>query len=51
VPAIGKSVKRAYLVAAPKQSLTVSETGNGLLVKLPATATDPIATVVVLETK
>ena len=51
VPAIGKSVKRAYLVSAPKQSLTVSETGNGLLVKLPVTATDPIATVVVLETK
>jgi alpha-L-fucosidase len=51
VPAIGKSVKRAYLLATPKQSLTVSETAEGLSVKLPATASDPIATVVVLETK
>ena len=51
VPAIGKPVKRAYLLATPKQSLAVSETDAGLSVKLPATAPDPIATVVVLETK
>ena len=51
VPAIGQPVKRAYLLATPKQSLTVSETAEALSVKLPATAPDPIASVVVLETK
>ena len=51
VPAIGKPVKRAYLLSASKQSLTVSQTSGGLSVKLPASAPDPIATVVVLEMK
>jgi len=44
-------VKGAYLLATPKQTLIVSETAEGLSVKLPATAPDPIASVVVLETK
>ena len=51
VPAVGKSVKHAYLLSAPKTSLTVSETAEGLSVKLPSTAPDPIASVVVLEMK
>jgi len=51
VPGIGKPVKRAYLLSTRKQSLTVSETAEALSVKLPATAPDPIASVVVLETK
>ena len=51
LPAIGSSVKRAYLLLAPKASLTVTESAGALSVKLPATSPDPIATVVVLETK
>ncbi len=51
VPAWDKTVKRAYLVASPKTALKVTENTEGLVVQLPAAAPDPIATVVVLETR
>jgi hypothetical protein len=38
-------------LASPKKSLAVSDTVQGLSVKVPPTAPDPIATVVVLEMK
>jgi alpha-L-fucosidase len=50
IPALNKAVKRAYLLALPKAKLEVSTNNNGLVVKVPAQAPDPIATVVVLET-
>jgi alpha-L-fucosidase len=51
VPAWDKTVKRAYLLASPKTALKVTENTEGLVVQLPAAAPDPIATVVVLETR
>jgi alpha-L-fucosidase len=51
VPAFGKVVKSAYLLAQPKTKLEVAKNDKGLIVKVPAQAPDPIATVVVLETK
>ena len=51
VPALGKSVKKAYLLTDPKKALTFTDNSEGLVVQVPAAASDPIATVVVLETK
>ena len=51
VPSWGKSVKKAYLLAAPKNRLKVTQNTDGISVQVPTQALDPIATVVVLETK
>jgi alpha-L-fucosidase len=51
VPSSGKDVKRAYLLAQPKTKLEVAKNNSGLTVRVPTQAIDPIATVVVLETK
>jgi len=51
VPAWGKTIRRAYLLASPKTALKFTENAKGLVIQLPATAPDPIATVVVLETR
>ena len=53
VPAFGKDVKRAYFLTHPKTALTFHQVdrGGSLTLELPSQALDPIATVVVLETK
>jgi hypothetical protein len=51
VPAWGTSVTKAYLLMSPQQSLKFTETSDGVIVQLPSQAVDPVATVVVLETK
>ena len=50
VPPFGKSVTKAYLLAAPSNSLRFTESTEGMTIQLPPKAVDPIATVVVLET-
>ncbi|HEY2934111.1 MAG TPA: alpha-L-fucosidase [Acidobacteriota bacterium] len=50
VPAWGKSVKRAYLLAQPKSALKFTHASAGVSIELPKTAPDDIASVVVLET-
>ena len=51
VPASGKSVSRAYLLASPKSPLKFVEGSNGVSIQLPGKSLDPIATVIVLEQK
>jgi alpha-L-fucosidase len=51
VPALNKTVTRAYLLASPRQSLKLTQSTEGVTLQLPAQAVDPIATVVVLETQ
>jgi alpha-L-fucosidase len=51
IPALGKRVSRAYLLAEPKSPLTIVEGSNGLTIQLPGKARDPIATVIVLENR
>ncbi len=51
VPSWGKGVKTAYLLAAPKTALKFSQGSEGIAVQTPTKAPDPIASVVVLETK
>ena len=51
VPAWRKTVKKAYLLASRKSPLQFTQDSDGVIVQLPSQATDPIATVVVLETK
>jgi alpha-L-fucosidase len=46
----GKRVRRAYLLASPRNSLKFTQTADTVTVEAPQSATDPIATVVVLET-
>ncbi len=41
--------KKAYLLGAPNQALALTPSADGLHVKVPAAAPDPISTVVVLE--
>jgi alpha-L-fucosidase len=50
-PALGKSVKRAYLLAQPKVDVKFTESSDGLSLQLPGQPPDPIATVIVVETK
>lgn len=50
VPGFGKDVKKAYLLAAPKQQIQFISGADGISIELPAKAPDPIATVIVLET-
>jgi alpha-L-fucosidase len=49
IPALENRVKRAYLLADKKHRLPVEQYGAGIVVDLPATAPDPIATVIVVE--
>jgi len=51
VPAWGKAVTKAYLLTTPARSLKFNKSADGVTLQLPAQAVDPIATVVVLETK
>jgi alpha-L-fucosidase len=44
-----KPVKRAYLLATPSKNLKIDQTSDQVTIALPATAPDPIATVIVLE--
>jgi alpha-L-fucosidase len=45
------ALTRAYLLASPRESLKFIVSDRGVTLGLPAKAIDPIATVVVLETK
>ena len=49
VAGLGGSVRRARLLAGPGAELPVSRAGEGLVVRGPASAPDPVDTVVVLE--
>jgi alpha-L-fucosidase len=51
VPGYAATVTRAYLLADPKKPLTTEAGADGLRIKVPASAPDPVATVIVLETK
>ena len=51
VPPWNKVVTKAYLLSTPKQSLKFESSVNGVTLQLPAQAVDPIATVIVLETR
>ena len=52
LPALNVKVTKAYLLADPEQTaLKVSENANGMRVTLPAAAPDPIASVLVLQTR
>ena len=48
VPGVPQQVSKAYLLADPKATLTVSRRGDSLVVKGPAAAPDAVDTVVVL---
>jgi alpha-L-fucosidase len=51
-PKMTEKVTKAYMLADPKQTpLTVAQNGTDVTVSLPASAPDPIASVMVLETK
>jgi len=50
VPAFGKTISRAYLLADLKQQLNISNSSDGAILQVPAKAPDAIATVIVLET-
>jgi alpha-L-fucosidase len=49
VPGYSAAVGRAYPLAQPGRLLQTKSTAEGLLIDLPATALDPIASVIVLE--
>ena len=49
VPAWGKTVKKAYLLTNRKAALKFTQSLEGVTIQVPAKASDPIATVVVLE--
>ena len=49
IPALGKTVSSAYLLASPKSALKVVEDNAQLTIQLPSKSLDPIATVIVLE--
>ena len=51
VPRWSDTLARAYLLASPKESLTFTARDDGVSIHLPAKPIDPIATVVVVETK
>ncbi len=51
VPSWGKAIKRTYLMTNPRAALKFSQSENGLSIDVPAAAPDPIATVIVLETR
>jgi alpha-L-fucosidase len=51
VPGYSVAVTRAYLLADPKVRLTTEAGADGLRIRVPAGAPDPVATVIVLELK
>jgi alpha-L-fucosidase len=51
VPVWGPEVKRAYLLTDPKKPLSTEANVEMITIDLPVKALDPIATVIVLETK
>jgi len=51
VPALRKSVHKAYLLAEPKTALETKLTDSGVSIQVPTQAPDPIASVIVLETE
>jgi len=51
LPALGKTVTNAYLLASPKSALKFAEDNTGLTIQLPGKSLDPIATVIVMESK
>lgn len=50
VPAWGKTVKKAYLLAEPKTALKFTPSGEGITIQTPLKAPGLIASVIVLET-
>ena len=50
VPGYAAKVARAYMLADPKAKLTTETGTDGLRIRVPADAPDPVATVIVLET-
>lgn len=46
---VANTIKKAYLLAAPDKELTTSNSDEGVAIQLPASAPDPIASVVVAE--
>jgi alpha-L-fucosidase len=51
VPNWGEKVRKAYLLVNPRPALELTETGEGVSIRLPRQAPDAIASVIVLETK
>ena len=51
IPALGKTVSKAYLLAGPKTVLKFAGDNTGITIQLPGKSLDPIATVIVLEHK
>jgi alpha-L-fucosidase len=51
LPAMDARVSHAYMLTSPGHALKVSQNGSGVTVMLPATAPDPIASVLVLQTQ
>ena len=50
MPAVNAKITKASLLADPAhKALKVTQTSNGVTLSLPATAPDPIASVVALE--
>jgi len=50
VPAWGKTVKKAYLLAEPKTALKFTQSGEGVVIQTPMKASNRIASVIVIET-
>jgi alpha-L-fucosidase len=50
VPAWGKTIRKAYLLASPKAALKFTQSSEAVTIQVPAKAPDRIATVIVLET-
>ena len=46
---VANTIRKAYLLAAPDKTLTTTNADEGVVIQLPATAPDPIASVVVAE--
>jgi len=49
VAPINKPIRKAYLLADPSKALATNVKDQGTVIEVPATAPDPIATVIVLE--
>jgi alpha-L-fucosidase len=49
VPGYTGPVTRAYLLSDPKTGLTLKASPDGLVIDVPSTAPDPIASVIVLQ--
>ena len=49
VPAVGKEVEGAYLLASPQTKLEFKQGSEGITIAVPVKPSDPLATVVVLQ--